>query len=96
MPKPPDPRFAAVTGANLLAARRKAGLSQKELGERASLHRKTIGHLESGEQAMMTDTLFKLGAGLGIHPAALLDGLPSWNTTEQRFGFEPRRLLKDG
>lgn len=37
---------------------------------------------------MMTDTLLKLGGVLEIEPTVLLDGLPPWNPSEQRFEFE--------
>ncbi|MGH2941088.1 MAG: helix-turn-helix domain-containing protein [Solirubrobacterales bacterium] len=88
MPKPPDPEFARASGLNLLAARRKSGLSQRELGERAGLHRKTIAQFELGRQTMMAETLFKLAGALGIEPAVLLDGIPPWNPFEHRFEFD--------
>jgi transcriptional regulator with XRE-family HTH domain len=88
MPKQPDPRFAQATGANLLAARKRSGLTQHELARRAGVHPETVAHLERGRQAMMADTLFMLSGALGIEPAVLLAGTPSWNPTEQRFESE--------
>lgn len=88
MPNHPDPAFARATGANLSGARKRSGLTQQELAERAGVHRETVAHLEHGRHAMMADTLFKLSGALGIEPALLLDGTPSWNPSEQRFEFE--------
>jgi transcriptional regulator with XRE-family HTH domain len=88
MPNQPDPAFAQATGANLFAARKRSGLTQQELAERAGVHRETVAHLERGRQAMMADTLFKLSGALEVEPTVLLDGTPSWNPSEQRFEFE--------
>lgn len=88
MPKQPDPRFARATGANLFQARRRSGLTQHELAKRAGVHRETVARLEQGRQSVRADTFFKLSGALGIEPAVLLDGTPSWNPSEQRFEFE--------
>ena len=57
-------------GENLRRARKGAGLSQEELGVRASLHRTEIGLLERGERIPRIDTLVKLAARLGVRPEA--------------------------
>lgn len=64
-------RFAA----NLAACRRRADLSQEELGVRASLHRTEISQLERGLRVARIDTLVKLAGGLGVEPADLLAGI---------------------
>lgn len=51
-------------GANLAAARERAGLSQEEVGFRAELHRTEIGALERGGRIPRIDTLVKLAAVL--------------------------------
>lgn len=53
-------------GANLRCARRRAGLSQEEVGLRASLHRTEIGLLERGARVPRIDTLVKLTVALGV------------------------------
>ncbi len=53
-------------GANLAKARRRAGLSQEEVGSLASLHRTEVGLLERGARVPRVDTLVKLAAALGI------------------------------
>jgi DNA-binding XRE family transcriptional regulator len=74
-------------GENLVRSRKRAGLSQEELGARANLHRTAIGLLERGARMPRVDTLIKLAAGLDIDPSDLLDGMV-WKpgtTTEGRF-----------
>lgn len=77
--------FAERFGANLAHLRKRAGISQEELGVRASLHRTAVGQLERGERVARTDTLVKLAGSLGADPAELLDGL-SWEPGETRIG----------
>jgi len=67
--------FATRFGHNLARCRRRAGLSQEELGVRASLHRTAVGQLERGERVARTDTLVKLAGSLSVHPEELLEGL---------------------
>lgn len=67
--------FAARFGKNLARYREQAGLSQEELGVRASLHRTAVGQLERGERIPRADTLVKLAGSLAIRPELLLEGL---------------------
>jgi len=60
---------------NLLAARKKAGLSQEELSFRAALHRTEIGLLERAVRVPRIDTLVKLAGALDVRPEDLLDGI---------------------
>lgn len=62
-------------GKNLVRCRKRAGLSQEELGFRASLHRTEIGMLERGVRVARIDTLVKLAGAIGVAPEDLLDGL---------------------
>jgi transcriptional regulator with XRE-family HTH domain len=66
---------AARLGENLAACRRRANLSQEELGRRAALHRTEIGQLERGARVPRVDTLVKLAGALSVSPTDLLDGL---------------------
>lgn len=71
-------------GTNLRMERRRADLSQEEVGALASLHRTEIGLLERGARVPRIDTLIKIAAALGIRiDCALLNGI-SWTpaTTE--------------
>lgn len=67
--------LAEAFGANLSAARKRAGLSQEDLAFRAELHRTQIGLLERGERTPRIDTLIKLAGGLRIEVDDLLDGI---------------------
>lgn len=62
-------------GRNLKCERRQAGLTQKELAKRASLHRTAIGKLERGESNPAISTVFKVAKGLNIPATNLLKGI---------------------
>jgi transcriptional regulator with XRE-family HTH domain len=76
---------AARFGENLLRCRRRAGLSQEELGTRASLHRTEIGLLENGMRVARIDTVIQLAGAMAIPPSDLLDGI-HWTVAEPRSG----------
>ncbi|MFT3863522.1 MAG: helix-turn-helix transcriptional regulator [Solirubrobacterales bacterium] len=72
-------------GENLRRCRRLSGLSQEELGERASLHRTEIVKLEKGERLARIDTLVRLAGAMAIRPEELVDGI-HWTPAEARYG----------
>ncbi len=72
-------------GQNLLRCRRRAGLSQEELGQRAALHRTEIGMLEHGMRVARIDTAIRLAGAMAIPPADLLEGI-HWTVGETRAG----------
>lgn len=78
-------RVAEQFAANLTAARKRADLSQEELGVRASVHRTEISQLERGLRVARIDTLVKLAGSLEVTPTELLAGL-AWEPGEQRRG----------
>lgn len=59
-------------GIKLRKLRKKAGLSQEELGFRAKLHRTYIGSIERGEQNVSVDNIHKLAKALKVSPKELL------------------------
>jgi transcriptional regulator with XRE-family HTH domain len=74
-------------GQNLRRCRRRADLSQEELGMRSSLHRTEIGLLERGARVPRIDTLIKISSALAIPPGELIEGI-EWtpgNTTSGSF-----------
>jgi transcriptional regulator with XRE-family HTH domain len=77
--------IAARFGENLTVYRRRAGLSQEELGFRASLHRTEIGQLERGVRLPRIDTLIKLAGSLSIPPGDLLKGV-AWTPGGNKVG----------
>ncbi len=80
----PNVEVARAFGANLLQARKRADISQEELGFRASLHRTEVGQLERGVRLARIDTVVKLAGSLGVLPGSLLDGM-AWEPG----GFRP-------
>jgi transcriptional regulator with XRE-family HTH domain len=58
----------AQFGKRLRALRKKAGLSQEELGFRANLHRTYIGSIERAEQNISVDNIHKLAKALKVSP----------------------------
>lgn len=70
---------------NLLIYRRRAKLSQEELGALSSLHRTEIGELERGRRLPRIDTLVKLAGALSAPPGDLLKGM-AWSTGGTRPG----------
>jgi transcriptional regulator with XRE-family HTH domain len=72
-------------GANLARARKRADISQEELGFRASLHRTEISQLERGLRLARIDTIVKLAGSLAVEPCDLLKGM-AWEPGEMRRG----------
>lgn len=72
-------------GRNLIRSRKRAGISQEELGFLASLHRTEIGMLERGVRLPRIDTVLKLAGALAISPCDLLARM-EWRPGEPRPG----------
>ncbi len=72
---------------NLRKARRRAGLSQEEVGWLASLHRTEIGLLETGARTPRIDTLVKIAAAVDVPVSVLClmasPGLPAARRPER-------------
>lgn len=67
----PTERFAA----NLRKQRLFYGFSQEGLAAACGLHRTEISLLERGAREPRLSTIVRLARGLGVKPAALLDGI---------------------
>jgi transcriptional regulator with XRE-family HTH domain len=74
---------------NLIRCRKQSGLSQEEVGLRASLHRTEISVLERGARCPRIDTLVKLAGALEVSPCDLLEGIVWRVGTAQPGGFMP-------
>lgn len=79
------PEFARLFGLNLAKARLRMGLSQEELGFRASMHRTAVSQLERGEHSPRLDSAVKLAAILEVPIDSLLDGI-DWKLPEFQAG----------
>jgi transcriptional regulator with XRE-family HTH domain len=87
---------ATQFGRNLFRCRRRAAMSQEELGALASLHRTEIGMLEHGTRLARVDTLMKLAGALSISPTELLEGI-QWlptSSNEGSFSISERTLAR--
>jgi len=71
----PPVDIATLFGENLARCRKRAAMSQEELGVRASLHRTEISQLERGLRVARIDTLVKLAGALGVAPSELIEGI---------------------
>lgn len=69
-----DP-LTAKFAENLLVIRRRADISQEDLGFLANLHRTEISQLERGYRDPRLSTLIKLCGGLEVTPNELLAGI---------------------
>jgi transcriptional regulator with XRE-family HTH domain len=87
--------MATHFGRNLARQRRRADMSQEDLGALASLHRTEIGMLERGIRLPRIDTLMKLAGALEVEPGELLEGI-EWTPGTPRVGnFRFRELGGD-
>jgi len=80
-----NPDIARRFGENLFLTRRRAELSQEELGFISSLHRNEITKLERGLRIPRIDTVIKLAGALEVPPGDLLKGM-AWVTAPARVG----------
>jgi len=65
--------------------RRRARLSQEQLGSSAGLHRTEVGELERGKRLPRLDTIIKLAGALEQPPERLMKGL-AWSPGGLRGG----------
>ncbi len=72
-------------GDNLVCCRKRANISQEELGYLASVHRTEISQLERGLRIPRIDTLVKIRDGLELTADDLLVGI-SWTPGNYRPG----------
>ena len=83
-------------GRNLHRCRRRAAMSQEELGALAALHRTEIGMLENGTRLARVDTLMKIAGALAVSPTELLEGI-DWipgNSSDGSFSISERTLQR--
>lgn len=78
--EPPIPDWEPVTvaeefGRNLFMARRRAGLSQRALADRAGMSLDGVNKIERGRRSVRLLSLLNLAAATGVDPCDLLKGL---------------------
>lgn len=62
-------------GETIRSERKKAGLSQERLAEKADLNRNYIGEIERAEKKITLETLWKIAKVLGVRLRDLVAGL---------------------
>jgi len=62
-------------GANVRSFRKRAGLSQERLAEKADLHPVYISQVERGIKAVSVEALWKLSRALQVRMSALFRGI---------------------
>ncbi|WP_084799725.1 helix-turn-helix transcriptional regulator [Bradyrhizobium sp. Ai1a-2] len=67
-------KLRRVVAQNLRRQRRKSGLSQEELADRAGLNRNYIGMIEREENSPTVDALEQISEALGVDPVVLFQG----------------------
>jgi transcriptional regulator with XRE-family HTH domain len=77
--------IAKRLGENLARARKRADLSQEELGVMASLHRTEISLLERGTRLPRIDTVIKVAGALDIRLDELVEGI-GWSPGSTTYG----------
>ncbi|MEB3065059.1 helix-turn-helix domain-containing protein [[Mycobacterium] zoologicum] len=74
-PELDEDRILAMLGENVRAHRKKAGLRQADLAERAGLERPFISQLENGMRRASIVTLVRVAVGLGTTVSELTQGM---------------------
>ena len=72
MPSGPAPDPKAQLGGRVRELRKRQGLSQEALADKASLDRTYISSCERGKRNVSLLTLYRIAAALGVEPPALL------------------------
>lgn len=62
----------AEFGKRVRSARKRSGLTQEQLADRAGLHRTFIGSIERGERNISLLNLWRLAGALGVSPCELI------------------------
>ena len=69
------PHHRRVFGNAIRSYRRKAGLTQEKLAERADLHHNFIGEVERGSMECSLTSMVKISKALGVRVRDLVTGI---------------------
>ena len=75
--------FARSVGRNIRRTRQGAGLTKRELAERAGLDWTVVGAYEGGYGVPILESFVKIAVALGVSPCELLPGL-EWDPLGSR------------
>jgi transcriptional regulator with XRE-family HTH domain len=68
-------RHQKIIGETIRRIRKRAGLSQEKLAEKADLHPVYIGELERGEETASVVALVRIAKALGVRLRDLVEGV---------------------
>ena len=68
-------KFEETLGGNIRSFRKKAGLTQEKLAEKADLHPVYISQVESGSKAVSVEALWKISKALRVPISHLFRGI---------------------
>jgi XRE family transcriptional regulator, regulator of sulfur utilization len=71
---PSIPQYRRTLGENIRAQRKRSGLSQEELAEKAALHPVYVGSVERGQENVSIDSLARIAKAMKVSVAALVSG----------------------
>ena len=74
MSKAPTSPLRLILAANLRSSRKRLGISQEELADRAHVHRTCVGAVERGEVNLSVDNIHQLAVALDVPASDLLTG----------------------
>jgi len=83
--EPQAEKFSLHLGRNLVESRKRVGLSQQGVADRAGLHRTEVSLIERGKRLARLDTIVKLAGAVEVEPCALLSGM-AWQLAEPKEG----------
>ena len=69
------PKLYRILGETIRAERKKAGLSQEKLAEKADLNRNYIGEIERAEKKVTVEVLWKLARAMNLRVRDLVADL---------------------
>jgi len=72
---PRKPEKLKILGDSIRQHRKRAGLSQEQLAEKADLHPVYIGKIERGEQWISLHALLRVAKAAGVKASDLIEGL---------------------
>ena len=71
----PSQKLYRIVGETIRIERKKAGLSQEELAEKADLNRNYVGEIERAEKKITLETLQRIAKALRLRITDLVAGL---------------------
>lgn len=72
---PSKPQYRRVVGETIRTHRKRVGLTQEKLAEKADLHHNFIGEVERGNMEISVGSLMKIAKALGVRVRDLVSDI---------------------